>query len=222
MKHVAISGPAFKRTRPSRDPLVDDADAINKAAAKRIRLAKQHKQLRMLASLRRVTVADLGVNLERLHDGLELGLELGLTLAEYQQLKKQLGCFPDFKPAGLTKDQAKAIRDDFNRPAKAAARAKRRAAIAADKAHCLATVADPDCRVRAVHTMLDINRWKTALQLSKLLKHSPAFQPLAGRSLKMAVQRALGKLVNSGRAKVKRERSKNGRPMDLFQLPLSL
>jgi hypothetical protein len=92
-------------------------------------------------------------------------------------------------------------------------------AKAAAKVAILQTVTDLDCRQSAVHTMLDIDRWKSALQLSKLkpLMHSPAFQPLAGLSLKKAIRRVLDKLVASGRAETKQERSKNGPQMDLFR-----
>jgi hypothetical protein len=112
-------------------------------------------------------------------------------------------------------EQAKAIRDEINGPLKH----MRRQARDAEKARRVKMVADLDCRESAVHNMLDVDRWKSALQLSKLkpLRHSPAFQPLVGRSLKMAVQRVLKKLVGTGRAEVKRERSKNGLKMDLFR-----
>ena len=68
--------------------------------------------MRVLARLRGVTIRDLGVQLDRPRDGLELGIELGHTVSEYIQIKIMSDCFPDFLPAGLTKDQAKAILDE--------------------------------------------------------------------------------------------------------------
>jgi hypothetical protein len=163
-------------------------------------------------------IAAAGIDVTRAYGAQELGKLLNLTVAEYLRFKVITGCFPSsFTPADRTRRQAKAIRDEFNRPARTAAEHQRRVALAADKAGRVQTVADLDCRASAIHTILDVDRWKTALQLSKLLKHSPAFQPLAGRSLKWAVQRVLGKLVASGRVETKRERSRNGLPMDLFR-----
>lgn len=198
---------------PSHDQRDDDDSRLSERD--RVRRAMQFRQMRELAWLRGVTFADLGVKLDSLpRDGLELGRELRLTVVEYVQLKDRLDRFPAFLPAGHTRESAKAIRDDFNRPARTAARARERAA----KAARMSTVADLGCRASATYTVLD-DRWKTALQVSKLLlkHHSRAFQPLIKRSLKMAVQRALGKLVTTGRAEVKRERSKNGLPVDLFR-----
>jgi hypothetical protein len=193
-----------------------------------MRLRKQNNQIEILFNRQRGAtmmtdeiddaIAAWGIDPGRLYDQVQLGEKLRLTVAEYLQFKKLTGSFPSaFIPAGLTKRGAKAIRDEFNRPERNADERKRKAAKAADRADCVQKVADLDCRASAVFTMLT-DKWKPAHQLAKTLKHSPAFQPLSGPSLKKAIQRVLDKLVASGRVEMTRDRSKNGLPMNLFRL----
>ena len=163
-------------------------------------------------------IAAAGIDVDRDYNAQELGKLLNLSVAQYLHFKIATNRFPSsFTPCDLTKLEAKNLRDDFNRPARTAREHERRMALAADEADRAKTAADLDCRQSAIHARLDTKRWKSAFQLSKLLKGVPAFQPLAGPSLKRAVQRVLWKLVTKGWAETKRERSKNGLPMDLFR-----
>jgi hypothetical protein len=184
----------------------------------RIRLGKQLKQMRALARLRGVTLRDLGVKLDRPHDGLELGIELGHKPAEYQQLKIMLGCFPVFLPAGFSREEAKKFRDDFNRPRRTAEKRRSRKAERAEKADQVQTVAEVHCRASAIYTVLT-DQYQTMDKVAC----SPAFRTadgnslLTGDSLKKAIRRALKEPTLAARVEIKRDRLKNGRPMDLFR-----
>jgi hypothetical protein len=98
------------------------------------------------------------------------------------------------------------------------AEAKKRKRHAKAEAAKMQEASDLDPRQRAVHIRLDSDRWKTTLQISRLLRHTPDFQLPAGQYLKVAVRRVLGKLITLGRAEMKRDLlQKNGRPIDLFR-----
>lgn len=168
-------------------------------------------------------IAAAGIDPDRQYDAEELGELLRLTVAQYRQFKIVTGKFPaSFRPSGLTRREAKAIRDEVNRPARTIAERKRRMAKSAAKLAIIQTVADLDCRASAVYTVLT-DRYQTMLQLMNALARSPAFRradgkcPLAGASLKKAIQRVLEKLVAAGRVEIKRDLYKTGLPMDLFR-----
>jgi hypothetical protein len=199
-----------------------------------MRLRKQANEIRIFFNHQRGAtmmtdeiddaIAAAGVDLGRQYDAEELGKLLRLTVAQYRHFKTATGKFPaSFLPDGLTRREAKAVRDEVNRPARSAAERKRRMAKAAAKVAILQTVADLDCRQSAVFETLEIDRWKTVLQLSKLLKDVPAFQradgkrQLHGNSLRIAILRILRRLVLAGRVETKRDLYRTGLPMDLFR-----
>jgi hypothetical protein len=176
-------------SQPPRKPLNE---------VQRVRLEKQLKQMRALARLRGVTQCDLGVQLDHPHDGLELGIEHELKPAEYQRLKIMLGCFPEFLPAGFSKDQAKAFRDDFNRPGKTAAERKRKQEKAAAKVATMQKVADLDCRASGIYMVLT-DQPQAMVEIMDKVACSPAFRTadgnslLTGHCLRVAILRELKK-----------------------------
>lgn len=171
-------------------------------------------------------IAAAGVDLGRQYDAKELGKLLRLTVAQYRHFKIATGKFPaSFLPDGLTRREAKAVRDEVNRPARTAAERKRRMAKAAAKVAILQTVADLDCRQSAVFETLETDRWKTVLQLSKLLKDVPAFhradgkRQLGGNSLRVAILRELKKPGLADRVEKRQRRHTNGLTMDSVPSP---
>jgi hypothetical protein len=199
--------------QPSRD--VDEV--------RRLRLGQQRKHMRALAWLRHVTLPDLGVDLDSSRDGEELGMELELTTDEYLHLRTMLGRFPAFLPAELTKDQAKTLRDDFNRPGRTAAKAKQRAAAAAEKASRAQSAADLDCRSSAIWTVLTYPRFQSVAEIMKVVAKTASFRTadgngvLAGQSLRVTILRELKKPELADRVEVKLERTRNGLPVHLFR-----
>jgi hypothetical protein len=196
-----------------RAPLLDEVQ--------RIRLEKQRKELRALARLRGVAKID-GVDHNRLYDdALELGRDANVTALDYRQLKTVLGRFPVFKPAGFSQEQAKALRDEINRPARAAAERKRKQAKAAAKVATTQTVADLDCRASAIYMVLT-DQPQTMVEIMDKVARSPAFRTangnslLTGHCLRVAILRELKKPALAGRVEIKRGRYKNGRPMMLI------
>jgi hypothetical protein len=195
-----------------------------------MRLRKQAKELRNLfdkvRNLPRSGITDaiaaVGIHLDLQYDSLELGKRIGLTEAEYRQFKLITTKFPgSFLPAGLTRQEAKAIRNEVNRPGRNAAERERRQANAADKATRMQNVADIDCRMSAIYTVLT-DQPQTMREMMKALARSPAFRMtdgkslLTGGSLKKAIQRALKEATLAARVEIKRDRYKNGRPIYLF------
>jgi hypothetical protein len=190
----------------------------------RKRFAKQGRMLRALAKLRGVAKV-AGVDYQRFYRyAAELGSDAKLTEPEYRQLRAELGRFPDAWPEG-SKDQAKAIRREINLPLQAAAKRKRRAALAADQADRMATVAVVHCRASAIYTVLTYPRYQTMLEVMKGLSKAlaPSFRTTDGKglltrdSLKKAIQRELKKPDLADRVETKRERYRNGLPIDLFR-----
>jgi hypothetical protein len=212
------SAPQPQASRDSRDhapPLGEDA---------RNRFAKQGRMLRVLAKIRGVAKID-GVDYQRFYrSAAELGSAAKLTESEYRQIRTELGRFPDAWPDG-TQDLAKAIQREINLPLQAAAKHKRRAALAADKADRMATVAVVHCRASAIYTVLTYPRYQTMLEVMKALMKAlaPSFRTadgkglLTGGSLKKAIQREIKKPDLAYRVETKRERTRNGLPIDLFR-----
>jgi hypothetical protein len=175
-----------------------------------------------MAKLRGIGKID-GVDHGRFYgNAAELGRDAKLTEIEYRQLKTELGYFPEVWPAGFSKNQAKAIRNEVNRPVRNAAERKRKQALAADKAARVQMVADLDCRQSAILVLLT-DQYQTVLELMEALAPSPAFRRadgkglLAGSSLRVAILRELRKPALAGRVEIKRDRYRNGRPMLLIR-----
>lgn len=183
----------------------------------RLHFGKQCKELGALARLRGVASID-GVDYGRLYDDVvELGKNAKVTVAEYRQYKIATGAFPaKFLPAGRTKREAKAIQNEFNRPARTAAELKRRQAKD-DKAE--QTFGGLNPRASAIYMAL--TKPKTISQIATGLRRHPAFLTSSGdrldeRSLKRTIQRLLdGALAD--RVDVTRTRHKNGWEMDMFR-----
>jgi hypothetical protein len=208
---------ARKRHEPPPPPEPPPQPNRDVDEVRRLRLGQQRKHMRALAWLRHVTLPDLGVELDSPRDGEELGIELELTTDEYLQLRGMLGRFPVFLPAELSKDQAKKLRDDFNRPGRTAAKAKQRAA--ADRA----SVADLDCRSSAIWTVLTYPRFQSVVEIMKAVAKSASFRTadgngvLSGPSLRVTILRELKKSELADRVETKLETHRRGMPMLLFR-----
>jgi hypothetical protein len=217
-------------------------------------LRKQANELRILFRLRdpRLTkwseiddaISAAGVDLGRLYDPLELGEHVRFTVAEDQRfatealgrkdgwykrkgkmVRRRANRFPaSFIPAGFSKLETKQRRALFNRPRKAEDARRRRAALVADKADRVQTVADLDCRLSATSETLT-DQFQTIHQIMAGVAGANAFlnvetkRPLTGGSLKKALQRALDELVRSGEAQRISSWHPKGLPMTLYCRP---
>jgi hypothetical protein len=196
----------------------DDDTPVPLNEVQRIRLEKQRKEVRALARLRGVTKID-GVNHNRLYgDALELGRDAKLTALEYQRLKIMLGRFPVAKPEGFSMEQAKALRDDFNRAGRTEAKRRSRQATTKAKAAQVQTIGDLNPRASAI--LLVLSKPRTISQMAKVLRRHPAFLSsgnwLTERSLKRAIQRELDASL-ADRVEVTRDQHKNGWQMAVFR-----
>jgi hypothetical protein len=207
--------------RPVRDRPHDRMPALTR---KEMLLRKQDNQIHILRTIRHFNgIPDNTEHVDRsrlYQDREELGADLGVTVEEYLQVKAETGSFPSsFIPAGLDERQAKAIRDDFNRPGRTKAKSKSR------KANHVQMVAYLDCRASATSETLT-DQPQTVRQIMAKMAGVNAFlsvgtkRPLTGGSLKKALQRTLDELVRAGRAQRISSRHLKGLPMKLYRRPL--
>jgi hypothetical protein len=210
--------------QPHPQPIPDD-DLPPRNEKEERRFARQGKLLRVLAKMRGVATVG-GVDHKHFYRyAAKLGNDAKLTELEYRQLKEVLGAFPFAWPEGYSRDQAKAIRDEVNRPLQTAAKRRRRQAERADEAARVQTVAVVHRRSSAIWSVLTYPRYQTVRELMQVVMKAlaPSFRTadgeglLTGVSLKKAIQRELKKPDLADRVEAKREHYRNGRPMDLFR-----
>jgi hypothetical protein len=207
--------PQPQATRADDDP----RDRAPLDEVQRVRFGKERKMLMALTKLRDVAKVD-GVDHGRFYgDAEKLGSDAKLTELEYQQLKKVLGYFPPAWPAGLTEQEARAIRRKVNLPRQAMAKARSRQAKAAEKAASVRKVGDLNPRASAIY--LALAKPKTISELATGLRRHPAFLTSSGdrlgeRSLKRIIQRQLDEAL-ADRVVVTRTRHENGWEMAVFR-----
>jgi hypothetical protein len=191
----------------------------------RKRFAKQGRMLRVLAKMRGVARIR-SVDYQYFYrSAAELGDAAKLTEPEYRQIKAELGRFPDAWPEGYTEAQVRAVQREINLPLQAAAKHKRRVALAAVEAVRMQTVAAAHCRADAIYTVLTYPRYQTVAELTKAVMKAlaPSFRTadgnevLSGHSLRVAILRELAKPILADRVETKLELHRKGRPMYLFR-----
>jgi hypothetical protein len=190
-------------------------------------LRKQDNEIHILRTIRHFNgVPDNTEHIDRGRLYLDrelLGADLRATVEEYLQFKAKEKHFPSsFIPAGHDERQAKAIRDEFNRPRKNKAEREYKAAKAAAKVATMQTVADLDCRSSAIYAALT-DQPQTLVDLMKALAGLPTFRradgkgQLTGNSLRVAILRELRKPALAGLVEKMQIKHANGLTMDLYR-----